>query len=356
MRRKIYVVSWIAIALFLLAGVAYAGSQKEDAGSGTDEKGLVIGEIFWGLHDSYQQAHQKAAADYLEELGIEFIPMDGQMKPEVQAAAMEDLIARQVDGIICQAYDQATMEVAIKAAQDAGIPVVSFVNVASAGSSYPTMMIEERPGSIAMGELVATKVLEFFPGTPIRIASISDPAVGWAHDQRTEAFIKGIRNIAPDAEWVFNGGESNREVAYSTAEDILQRHPDANVVYGYNAENVLGALAAFEAAGRGLAKNGAPVSEVFAGVDGSVPEIVKIANPNSTFNATLALQPRANARKSIDMLLKIINGELDMHATDKNEVVVSFVVNGWEMSIDEIQAFLLEQWSIEIDLRKEIGM
>ena len=352
MRRKIYVISWIAIALFLLAAVAYAGSEKEDTG----EEGLVIGEVFWGLHDSYQQAHQKAAADYCEELGIEFIPMDGQMKPEVQAAAMEDLIARQVDGIICQAYDQATMEVSIKAAQDAGIPVVSFVNVASDDAGYPTMMIEERQGSIAMGELVATKVIEFFPGTPIRIASISDPAVGWAHDQRTQAFIQGVQNVAPDAEWVFNSGKSNREVAYSTAEDILQRHPDVNVVFGYNAENVLGALAAFEAAGRGMADDGAPISEIFAGVDGSVPEIVKIANPNSTFNATLALQPRANARKCVDMILKIINGELDMHATDKNEAVVSFVVNGWEMSIDEIQAFLMDQWAIEIDLRAEIGM
>ncbi len=352
MRRKIYVISWIAIALFLLAAVAYAGSEKEDTG----EEGLVIGEVFWGLHDSYQQAHQKAAADYCEELGIEFIPMDGQMKPEVQAAAMEDLIARQVDGIICQAYDQATMEVSIAAAQDAGIPVISFVNVASDDAGYPTMMIEERQGSIAMGELVATKVIEFFPGTPILVASISDPAVGWAHDQRTQAFIQGVQNVAPDAEWVFNSGKSSREVAYSTAEDILQRHPDVNVVFGYNAENVLGALAAFEAAGRGMADNGAPISEIFAGVDGSVPEIVKIANPNSTFNATLALQPRANARKCVDMLLKIINGELDMHATDKNEAVVSFVVNGWEMSIDEIQSFLVEQWAIEIDLRAEIGM
>ena len=315
----------------------------------------VIGEVFWGLHDSYQQAHQKVAADYCKELGIEFIPMDGQMKPEVQAAAMEDLIARKVDGIICQAYDQATMEVAIAAAQEAGIPVVSFVNVASGKVKYPTMMIEERTGSIAMGELVARKMRESKPGIKFVIATISDPSIDWAHDQRTKAFIQGIQNVAPDADWVFNGGKSNREVAYATAEDILQRHPNVNVMFGYDAENVLGGLAAFEAAGRGRAVNKVPQTEVFAGVDGSVPEIIKIANPNSSFKATLALQPGANARKCIDMMRKIWNGELDMYAADKNEAVVSFIVNGWDMSIDEIQSFLRDQWNIDIDLRKEIA-
>lgn len=353
MKRVVLAGLMITMLLFGFTFVAFAGGEKEEAAG---EEKLVIGEVFWGLHDSYQQAHQTAAADYCEELGIEFIPMDGQMKPEVQAAAMEDLIARQVDGIICQAYDQATMEVSIKAAQDAGIPVVSFVNVASGDVKYPTMMIEERKGSIKMGEIVAKKAMEIFQDQPLLVATVSDPSIDWAHDQRTKAFIQGIQNVAPDAEWVFNSGKSNREVAYSTAEDILQRHPDVNIMFGYNAENVLGALAAFEAAGRAKAVNKVPQTEIFAGVDGSVPEIIKIANPESSFKTTLALQPRANARKCIDMLLKIINGELDMYATDKNEAVVSFVVNGWEMSIDDIQDFLKEQWNIDIDLREEIGM
>jgi ribose transport system substrate-binding protein len=345
MRRSVLL---IVVVLAVLPTLLFAGGAGE-------RKKKVIGEVFWGLHDSYQQAHQKAAADYAKKLGFEFIPMDGQMKPEVQAAAMEDLIARKVDGIICQAYDQATMEVAIEAAQKAGIPVVSFVNVASGKVKYPTMMIEERAGSIAMGELVANKMRGYHPGIKFVIATISDPSVDWAHDQRTKAFIQGVQKVAPDAQWVFNGGKSNREVAYATAEDILQRHPDVNIMFGYDAENVLGGLAAFEAAGRGKADDRKPLAEVHAGVDGSVPEIVKVANPNSAFKATLALQPGANARKGIDMLVKIWNGQLDMYATDKNEAVVSFIVNGWDLSIDEIQSFLKEQWNIEIDLRKEIA-
>jgi len=346
---RVIALAGVLLLVFAATTFATGGGEKGSA------KKKVIGEVFWGLHDSYQQAHQKAAADYCKELGYEFIPMDGQMKPEVQAAAMEDLIAKKVSGIICQAYDQATMEVSIEAAQKAGIPVVSFVNVASGKVKYPTMMIEERPGSIAMGELVAKKMLGYYPGMKFQIATISDPSVDWAHDQRTKAFIQGVTNVQPGAEWVFNGGKSNREVAYATAEDILQRHKGVNIMFGYDAENVLGGLAAFEAAGRGKAADKKPLSEVHAGVDGSVPEIIKIANPASAFKATLALQPKANARKCIDLLQKIFDKKLDMYAADKNEAVVSFIVNGWDLSIDEIQFFLKDQWNIDIDLRKEIA-
>lgn len=333
-------VIFVVAALMVLIGSVYAEGSKR----------LVIGQVFWGLHDSYQQAHQLASKAYCEELGIDYIPMDGQMKAEVQAAAMDDLIARRVDGIICQAYDQAAMELSIDAAQKAGIPVVSFVNVSSGKVKYPTMQIDERQGAILMGEIAGRKFLEYFPGKKLKIATISDPSIEWAHEQRTRAFIEGVLNVVPDAEWVFNGGKSSREVAYSTAEDILQGFPDVNIVFGYNAENVLGALAAFEAAGRGKAKDGVPVSEIFVGVDGSVPELIKVADPNSAMKLTLALQPRSNARKCIDMLLRVINGELSMYATDQNEAVVSFVVNGWDMSVEDIEKFVKEEWSLDVDL------
>lgn len=345
MRNKLWIVIISVFLVILMAGSVFGEDRR-----------LVIGQVFWGLHDSYQQAHQVAAAAYLQELGIDFIPMDGQMSPEVQAAVMEDLIARRVDGIICQAYDQVSMEISIQAAQEAGIPVVSFVNISSGRVLYPTMMIEERQGSIAMGELVATKALEFFPDTPIKIATISDPSIEWAHEQRTKAFIQGVMNVVPDAEWVFNGGKSDRENAFRAAEDILSGFPDVNIVFGYNAENVLGALAAFEAAGRGRAQNGIALTEIFAGVDGSTPEIIKVANPASSMKATLALRPRENARRSIDMLLEIINGERDKFDIGRNETVVSFVVNGWDMSIDDIEDFLKSEFGTEIDLRKEVGL
>ncbi len=317
---------------------------------------LVIGEVFWGLHDSYQQAHQLQTARYCEELGIEFIPMDGQMKPEVQTAAMEDLIARGVDGIICQAYDQPSMEIMIQAAQDAGIPVVSFVNISAGDVKYPTVEISEEAGAIEMGRMVGEKFREIFPDKPLKLMTISDPSVEWAHNQRTLAFVSGLKQVVPELEYIFNGGKSDREIAYAVMEDVLQRDKDVNVIFGYDAENGLGAIAALEAAGRGLAEDYVAVSEFVASVDGSTPEILKVMDPRSSYCATLALRPKENARACVDLLLKVINGEMDMQDRSQNVKVVSFVINCWDMDIDGAEDFLKDQWDIQIDIRKEIGL
>jgi ribose transport system substrate-binding protein len=278
------------------------------------------------------------------------------MKPEVQTAAMEDLIARGVDGIICQAYDQPSMEIMIKAAQDAGIPVVSFVNIAAGDVKYPSVEISEEAGAIEMGRIVATKFKEVFPGQKIKLLTISDPSVEWAHNQRTLAFIKGLKEVAPDLEHVFNGGQSNREVAYSVTEDILQREPGLNLIFGYDAENGLGAIAALEANGRGLAENKVPKTEMVASVDGSTPEILKIMDPRTSYVATLALRPSENAKACVDMLLKVINGEMDMRDNTQNAKIPSYVINCWDLDIPGAEKFLLDEWNITIDLKAEIGL
>lgn len=321
-----------------------------------EEKKLVIGQVFWGLHDSYQHAHEVQTQKYCDELGIEFIPIDGQMKPEVQTAAMEDLIARKVDGIICQAYDQASMELSIQMAQEAGIPVVSFVNVASGDVLYPSVEISEEAGAIDMGRIVGENFKKNFPDTPVKLVTISDPSVEWAHNQRTMAFVKGLTEVFPDLEHVFNGGKSDRETAYSTTEDVLQREPEVNIVFGYNAENGLGAIAALEAAGRGEADNYVCKTEMMVSVDGSLPEVLEVMDPSTSYVATLALRPSKTARACVDLMLKVINGEVDMYDNTQNVKIPSYVINCWDMDITSTEQFMLDEWEMELDIAAEIGL
>ncbi len=341
--------------LVLLLAVAMCAAMLGCA-CAEEGKKLVIGEVFWGLHDSYQHAHQVQTQKYCDELGIDFIAIDGQMSAEVQTAGMEDLIARKVDGIICQAYDQASMELSIEMAQEAGIPVVSFVNVASGDILYPSVEISEEEGAIQMGKLVGEHFKEAFPDTNVKLVTISDPSVEWAHNQRTLAFVKGLEEVFPDLEYVFNGGESNREVAYSVTDDVLQKDPECNVFFGYDAENGMGAIAALEAAGRGQAEDYAVKTEFVASVDGSTEEILKIMDPSSSYVATLALRPSVTARACVDMMLKLINGEMDMHDNTQNAKIPSYVINCWDMSIDDTEAFLKDEWEMDLDIRAELGL
>ena len=325
-------------------------------GVSAEEKKLVIGEVFWGLHDSYQHAHQVQTQKYCDELGIEFIAIDGQMSAETQTAGMEDLIAKKVDGIICQAYDQASMELSIEMAQEAGIPVVSFVNVAAGDILYPSVEISEEAGAIEMGKIVGEHFQETFPDTNVKLVTISDPSVEWAHNQRTLAFVEGLQSVFPDLEYVFNGGKSEREVAYSVTEDTLQKDPECNVFFGYDAENGMGAIAALEAFGRGEAEDYVPKTEMVASVDGSTEEILKVMDPSSTYVATLSLRPSVTARACVEMMLKVINGQLDMHDNTQKEKIPSYVINCWDLTIEDTEAFLKDEWEMDLDIRAELGL
>ena len=93
--------------------------------------------------------------------------------------------------------------------------------------------------------------------------------------------------------------------------DSITKYPDVNIVYGDNVSNGLGALSAYEAAGRGKAVDGVPVTEIIASTDASDGELNKLADPTSSLKYCLGMQPQTFAYAQVDMMMEIINGQLD---------------------------------------------
>ena len=127
------------------------------------------------------------------------------------------------------------------------------------------------------------------------------------------------------------------------------------MVYGINANSVLGALAAFEAAGRGQAEDGIPKTELFVGTDGSEQEAIKIYDPNSSLKLTMALSPKNNAKTQIDTAIQLMNGEIDAKS-DYEVEVTDVVLDYWSTPIDEFQKFLVDEYFSEMDLKQELGL
>ena len=229
----------------LVALLAFALCLTAIAGACAEEERIVIGQVFWGLHDSYQHAHQVQTQKYLEELGIDYIPIDGQMKPEVQTAAMEDLIARGVDGIICQAYDQASMELSIQMAQDAGIPVVTLQR------AVPGAKVTSHIGTdnVVIGREGAEWVAKALGGKGNLVVMEGIPGAASSEDRKkgsAEVWPKypGIRIVAQQS------GKYDRAVALGVMENILQAQPQIDAVFCFNDEMAMGALAAVKASKR----------------------------------------------------------------------------------------------------------
>jgi ribose transport system substrate-binding protein len=338
--------------LILPSSLLLAGEEEE-----VKEKALKFGRIMYFFADPYQQSDAKHFEMLCEDNGIEPIVLNGEASSEVNIARMEDLIAKKVDGIIIQPFDPDSISATIDEARDAGIPVLMFQSPATKTKRpVPVVSFEEAPLAYEMGQIAARRWMEWYPDKPIFIGTVDIPQISMIHDGRVMAFVEGVMSVAPDAKHVANfDGAGVRDKSLAAGEDILQSHPEVNIVYGSNANMVLGALAAFEAAGRGKAKNGKPLTEIFVGTDGSEGEMLKIADPTSSFKLTMALAPAENAKILFDTLEKIVNGEIDMYS-DYFTVVHDILINGWDMDLDEMQKFIEYEYFSKLDIKKELGL
>ena len=331
-----------------------AAETKSDDNAGTaEEKHYVIGAISDGLASPYQQGHYQWLTDLAKADGHEVIVVDGLVDPEVKLKAVESFIEQGVDVITVQANDNAGADTLTQLAQEAGIPMVLFY-MPSENVPTPAVVIDEYETSFQLGVTAAEKWLSWYPDSDIKVGIFDLPTSSKVHEGRTLAFFDGVQSVASGAEMVFclDGG-SKRDVSYSAAQDALQAHPEVNIVYGINSESALGALAAFEEAGRGLAVDGIPQTELFVGTNGSEVEAEKLFDPSSALKLTQALQPKANATAVLDTMYKVLSGEVDMKA---NLVVDAYniVFTYWDSPIEDYEEFMVSEYLAEPGLAERL--
>ncbi len=328
--------------------------QSEDLKDIPKGNGEIVGKVSFNINEAYHQAECKWFEDYAKASGYDPIILDGAADSETMLNSVQDLISKKADAIMIQPADSANAEAVVQEAHNANVPLATFVNKAE--TSNPHVRLYETPSAEELGKAAAQKWQEWYPDQKIVMAIIDYPASQQVHEERAMAFANGVKSVAADAEVaVVLDGEASRDKSMSCGEDILQSHPEVNMVYGINANSVLGALAAFEAAGRGTAKDGIPQTELFVGTDGSEQEAIKIYDPESALKLTMALSPKNNAKVHLQTLIKMMNGEID--ATSDYEVEVTDVVmDYWNTSIDDFQKFLEEEYFSTMDLKAELGI
>ncbi len=321
----------------------YAGGAAAAAPASFDWKGKKLGYIYLTLEHPYYQAHSKHVQDYAKELGITLVERDGKMDAAVMASAMEDLIAQKVDGIVFALLDPAAAVPSIEEAQKAGIPVVTFAIRHGEGAQAPFVGIPEGEATEKAGIEAAKRFhATFGADTQAMIATVECPATQAVVD-RADGFIKGFTETDPKAKVVARAdGECVRDKALAATEDLLQKNPEINVVYGGNGDSALGALAALQGANRGTAKDVFLVSH-----DGSEPELIELVNPQSGLKLAVANRPRELARATVDTMAEVLTGK---RAMDKNTDVG---IGAEVLTPDDVQylnKFLAEQYLSKTDL------
>ena len=157
---------------------------------------------------------------------------------------------RGVDAVLLSPCDSKSIGTSIQAANDAGIPVFTFdiASLADVGEVVTHVGIDNVQG----GRMAAEAALQALGGEG-QIAIIDHPEVE-SVIQRTRGFrdvIGRARDDGADVQIVSvlpGGGAQDK--SFRAAEDLLQAHPDLDLIFGINDETALGAVAAIERAGR----------------------------------------------------------------------------------------------------------
>lgn len=176
---------------------------------------------------------------------------------KAQVSQVKDLLVQKPAVLILTSQDSATGEASVKAANDAGVPVILIDQKPEGGSGkYVTY--------IATDSVKAAKDLNIWMfkqmGGKGEIAVLHGVLGSTAEVQRTEgvkAALKDFPDVKLVAEQTANWDEGE---AFKAAQNILTAHPDLKAIFGESDAMALGAGKAAKAAGR--------TDMMFVGIDG----------------------------------------------------------------------------------------
>jgi len=289
-----------AVAAALLAGTMSlaqtASAQAADC---------KIGVAMYTLSAPYFAAQQAAAIDEGKKQGCEVTTSDGQNDMGKQISDVEDMVAKGVKLLILNPRDPEGLVAAANAATAAGVKVVVMD---SSINTKANVITQVRSSNDQNGFLVGQWLAKKMEGKPIKIILLSGSQGNEVGRDRRLGVFKGLVegqlvNDGKAGYEVLGQGWGNwaTEDGLKAAEDLLQAHPDVNVLLAENDSMALGGLKALKAAGKTDVL-------VLAAADGQKEALALIKE--GKYGATGLNDPDLVARTAIDVGVKALKGTL----------------------------------------------
>lgn len=278
---------WLALALVLVSPEAFAGK-------GTPEDPWIIGMSQCNLGEPWRVQMntdiQRAAARH-SNLRVDF--KDAQNDSLRQRTHVEEFTAQKVDVLLVSPLEAAPLTPPVKAAYEAGIPVI-ILDRKIIGDSFTCFIGADNK---LIGEMAGKWINERLKGQG-NVVELKGLMTSTPGNDRHSGFRKGIAGSSiqipfeADARWLEPNGRKEMESA-------LARFPKIDLVYAHNDPMAHGAFLAAKAAGR-------EKDIQFVGID-ALPHEGMMYVKQGIFVATF-LYPTGGA-EAIDTALKIMSGE-----------------------------------------------
>ena len=279
---------------------AGASTSTSGAGAGGAAKGTIGVSLLTSTNPFFGEMGRAITAE-AKASGMEATIVSADNDPAKQKDQVNDFIVKKVSAIVLNPADSKSIGTAIKAANEAGIPVFT-ADIASL-SKDAKVVTHIATDNFSGGKMAAQAMIEALGGKG-KVAILDHPEAE-SVIQRTKGFEEVIK--AHNAKSAGNisvvvklpgGGEKDK--SFKAAEDILQSHPDLKGIFAINDPSALGAVAALEKANR-------DGKVTVIGFDGN-PEGRQAVKDGKVY-ADLLQSPDEIGRKTVQAIVKFTAGE-----------------------------------------------
>lgn len=286
------------------AAPAEEAAEEEEA-SGTAAAGEVIapknGDHYkFGFTEmsagSFFEACYSGAAEIIEANGDEIIHSEGKADSAYQLSVIEDFIAQGCDVVFYNPSDAAASAAAVKALNDAGIPIVNFDSAVSDLSKVNCFVVSD---SYSCGQIAGEELVKNHPEGG-KVAVLDFPASAAATD-RANGFVDTVTAAGFEIVAQMDAG-AKPEKGLTVMEDLMQAHSDLVAIFCINDECAQGAYSAITAAGEDIeiySVNAGPEAKAAMTKDGV----------DGIWKCTAAQSPIGIGQQSAEVAYKILNGE-----------------------------------------------
>ncbi|WP_251554616.1 substrate-binding domain-containing protein [Neobacillus muris] len=309
----------IVLALSLVAcNSQTSGSTEKESSSSTKEsaskfkeRDKVIGYSVMDLKQPFWQSFQKGIEDAAKEAGYEVVVSDQKGSQETQVSGSMNLINKNISALIVTPTQPSALPATINAAHNVKIPVV--IGDIGVEGDYDAYVLSDNEGG---GALAAEYINELLGSTEgkkqVGIIELHPGNVVGA--DRVRGFVEKLKE--------FNGfevvsklnGDDSVDGGFKATQSMLAANPNIKVIFAANDPEAEGAVQALKQAGR--LEGDKRVEVIGFNGDANALELVK----NGEMLATIAQHPIDMGKKSVEIALKLLNGEkIDFSTPDKKE-------------------------------------
>lgn len=245
---------------------------------------------------SFFDACYNGVAEIVEANGDEVVHVEGKADSAYQLGVVEDFIAQGCDAVFYNPSDAAASAAAVKALNDAGIPIINFDSAVSDLSQVDCFVVSD---SYSCGQIAGEELVKNHPEGG-KVAVLDFPASAAATD-RANGFIDTVTANGFEVVAQMDAG-AKPEKGLTVMGDLIQAHDDLVAVFCINDECAQGAYSAIT-----VAKEDTEIYSVNAGPEAKAA--MAKDGKEGIWKCTAAQSPIGIGQQSAEVAYKIMKGE-----------------------------------------------